>query len=970
MQNPMTFKKKMIATTVASVMAASFSNVTFAQEDSSVEEVLVTGIKASLTRSMDMKREAVGVVDAINSEDIGKMPDSNLAESLQRITGVSIDRSNGEGSKVTVRGFGSNYNMVTLNGRVMPTNSYDSRAFDFGDLASESVSGLEVFKTSKANIASGGIGATINIKTLRPLDAPGLKASVGLKGTHDASVREGDDVTPEVSGLFSNTFADDTIGIALTGSYQERDSSTTGANNQQWNTRKWSATEAAGFGNAGAVIINAPQDGQLFSTPIDYRFTLGDSERTRTNGQLTLQYQPVERIKATVDYTYSENEWYETRIEQSLWFVNARSFAAFDNETVKTPILFTETITNPKDISFARQIFAGVNENEAAGFNVSVDITDDLNLTLDYNSASATNKPNDPRGSELNASVAANVVKTQTIDWSRDLPTMIVSIDDVKGNNNGVLDGADMTTTAGTHNWQSVDNDLEQVRLDGVWTFNESKLQFGVEQRTNEYLGIQKNDCCALMGDWSGANPALVPDTFWTPRDFTKEYSGYNITGSFAGGMDWDFDEVTNWAASQATAGTPGFSGFPDGKFQSRAKVTNMRDIEEEIQAAYVQFHMPGDFNDMPYNLLVGLRYEKTDITSSTLFAAPLRIEWTGDDDFNVPLSNITVPMSRTGNYDHLLPNLDFDINVTDDLKARFSASQTIARPTYNLLRADIGCCSVRGYTASQGNPDLEPLESTNVDISAEWYYSDSSYISLGAYFKDTDKFFSEQSIQQTLFDLRDATKGARAVTATNQLIAEGDPVPNAAEIWDRIMQNVGWTGGPITLLAEPDAPVAVWNVNTPVNNKSAKIHGLEFAVQHMFGESGFGVQANYTTVEGDVEFNNNSLDTQFALVGLSDTANLVGFYENNGWQARVAYNWRDKFLDTTNAYNNEPGYTEEYATIDANVSYEFNDNVTISLEGLNLTGQDKRRHGRTEAQLWRIELYEPRYMLGARYSF
>jgi outer membrane receptor protein involved in Fe transport len=111
-------------------------------------------------------------------------------------------------------------------------------------------------------------------------------------------------------------------------------------------------------------------------------------------------------------------------------------------------------------------------------------------------------------------------------------------------------------------------------------------------------------------------------------------------------------------------------------------------------------------------------------------------------------------------------------------------------------------------------------------------------------------------------------------------------------------------------------------------------------------------------------------LDTQFALVGLSDTANLVGFYENNGWQARVAYNWRDKFLDTTNAYNNEPGYTGEYATVDANISYNFNDNIIISLEGLNLTGEDKRRHGRTEAQLWRIELYEPRYMLGARYNF
>ena len=153
-------------------------------------EIVVTGIRASLREAMNIKRNAEGVVDAISAEDMGKFPDSNLAELLQRITGVSIDRNNGEGQYVTVRGFGPEFNLVTLNGRTMPTSTLgdgvsapSSRAFDFGNLASEGIPAVEVYKTGRAAIPSGGIGSTINIRTTRPLDAPGFKGSVSAKGS-------------------------------------------------------------------------------------------------------------------------------------------------------------------------------------------------------------------------------------------------------------------------------------------------------------------------------------------------------------------------------------------------------------------------------------------------------------------------------------------------------------------------------------------------------------------------------------------------------------------------------------------------------------------------------------------------------------------------------------------------------------------------------------------------------------------
>src|SRR6185503_1742846 len=208
----------------------------FAQTSEPLEEVIVTGIRGSLTSSMNLKRDSQGVVDGIVAEDIGKFPDTNLAESLQRISGVSIDRSAiGEGQRVTVRGVGPDFNLVLLNGRQMPASSIEdttasnSRAFDFANLASESIAGIEVFKTSRASTPTGGIGATINIKTARPLDSPGLRTSFGVKGVYDTSAGnlpsslKGDSITPELSGIFSDTFADDKIGIALSASYQKRD---------------------------------------------------------------------------------------------------------------------------------------------------------------------------------------------------------------------------------------------------------------------------------------------------------------------------------------------------------------------------------------------------------------------------------------------------------------------------------------------------------------------------------------------------------------------------------------------------------------------------------------------------------------------------------------------------------------------------------------------------------------------------
>src|SRR6187397_837839 len=245
-------------------------NPVYAQEQASeeLEEVVVTGLRGSLKASMETKRDALGVVDAINAEDIGKFPDTNLSEALQRITGVSIDRRNGEGAQVTARGFGPQFNLVTLNGRQLPAAdafgngtptgggvSGNSRSFNFANLAAEAINAVEVYKTGRADIATGGIGATINVRTARPLDNDSLMLNLGVKALNDTTNRVDDDFTPELSSIFSYANDDKTFGVGLSANYSKRDSGNSNSTVNDWHIQPWNSTVAANR-DAAPLFVN------------------------------------------------------------------------------------------------------------------------------------------------------------------------------------------------------------------------------------------------------------------------------------------------------------------------------------------------------------------------------------------------------------------------------------------------------------------------------------------------------------------------------------------------------------------------------------------------------------------------------------------------------------------------------------------------------------------------------------------
>ncbi|MFN3305301.1 MAG: TonB-dependent receptor plug domain-containing protein, partial [Roseateles sp.] len=367
-----------------------------------LETVVVTGIRRSLETSVNLKRSSAGLVDGIVAEDIGKFPDTNLAESLSRISGVSIERNNGEGTRITVRGMGPDQNLVLLNGRQMPGSSFDggapaSRSFDFSNLASDGIAALEVYKTSRASSPTGGMGATVNVRTQRPFDIKETIAQIGVKMVNDESARnvpgeqQGKRATPEISGIYSTTSADGTFGIALMGTYQERDSgyaqaavtsgwkSFDGKVDNDWggSNAQWGGLPPASSG----AIKNRPGPNSIYSVPQNLNYAFTGVHRERLNGQVVVQVKPLKDVVATLDYVMSEQKFRQRRNDISAWFNYGGQFGEYQTGSPSSPIIYGETMTN-SDVAMGGSRIQTKIKNQQVGLNVKWKASNALSFDL------------------------------------------------------------------------------------------------------------------------------------------------------------------------------------------------------------------------------------------------------------------------------------------------------------------------------------------------------------------------------------------------------------------------------------------------------------------------------------------------------------------------------------------------------------------------------------------------------------
>ena len=981
----------LIAMYCSGAMAADTANV---GPTDALAEIVVTGLRQSLVTNEAIKRDSSGIVDVITAEDIGKFPDTNLAESIQRIPGVTIDRLNNEGSRVTVRGFGPEFNLVTLNGRSMPGNTGPNtgnatRSFDFENLSADGIAGISVYKTGRADVASGGIGSTINITTARPFDFHEMRATFSAKATDDTSSEVGAKVTPEFSGLFSDTFFDDRVGFLVNGSYSKRNSQEQSANINGWLQNQFGP--GLNSPNLALTNNNTNPDGNNWA-PRNEGWGVIDHQRERVNGQAVLQFKPIDSLVATADYTYTFYKDMNQTHTFGAWF-------DYGLNPISATINPHGTVTNLVDTGSDDSYFATndeiMNQNGSAGLNLKWQASDNIAVELDAHHSTAdsgggalgtnnfgivgqipqsntslnkcfTMGPAFPAGGPC-AGIAAGANQIPTTSWIYAAPYTMSNL--------GTNTIEPLFAQANNTVFRSV---IEEALLDATWKNSDSdsglkSIKAGIDVKRSTTRAESFNSGNFAWGYYNPVDQGLIPANVFT------KVSSCSIVTQFSGGgcgiqvpYFYSFSLANAIAATQG-GGRPNADGTPDGNFpaytfKQNTSPTNDDHIREDTPAPFVQMDFSTTFDGMPFKALAGVRYEKSTVTAQSLQKVPTSIQWNNPTEFSTNYAANASYSDIKTSYSEFLPSLDTSLEVLPGVLLRGSYSKTIARSD---LLSMIGTTSVTNSpkpgsrTATAGNPGLLPYESNNIDLGVEWYYAKGSYVAGNWFTKHVTNFLTQVTTQQPLFGITDPNAGALATKAIAELQAAGT-APSAQNVFAQIVKDTGSLG---PFLGQPGDPLVIWDVTAPTNANKTDIHGFEFSAQHIFGTSGFGAQANWSLPSGGAPWNAQKIGNQFALAGLSRSYNIVGFFEKYGGQIRLAYSHRGAFLAGLNQtdQNNEPVYTAAYGQLDMSASYDITKHFSVLFDAINLTSASSRQYGRYTEQFVAANQGFARYQVGFR---
>jgi iron complex outermembrane recepter protein len=894
-----------------------------------IQEVVVTGLRQSLISAETIKRDSLGIVDAIAPQDIGKLPDANLAESLQRITGVSIDRSGGEGAFVTVRGFGPEFNTVLVNGRQIATPTDPSqasgRAFSFDTLASELVSGVEVYKSAVARLQSGGVGSTINVKTARPFDYSGFK----FAGSTDVNYEENSSkAAPDASFLVSDRFADGRLGILLSGSYQLRKDRLNQAQTDGWIVNG-GTPPAVINGGAGVPITPSNPQGNLF-IPQNFDTKVTFENRQRIGGTLVLQYQANDDLTITADALFSR--FSDTTDARSFghWFTPS-NLSNVVTDANGTAIDLTQSVGMASDFhdkKFDKQTYTGL-----GGINADWKLSDRVELSLDGSFSRARELPNGGAESEL----ALLGYNGQTISYHSDgaiLPYTTGFVQPTTGPNAGVAGGTHpLFQHVMLYRGYGTQDTIGQLRAD-LEIKGDDPNQGLASLKIGGYYSHDNKDT-ALFSNDGGSGCTTCGYNFPSPPGFP--IGVFDAGGNFLSGVSGANRLTTQWLTFDGPSlfnaitlqQPPGFTFAPP-------KV-NDSFVQERVYGGYLEAVFGGSLLDRPFSTVVGVRVENTQETVSGLATQFTGLTKLANDPTQYGVATAgTGTLSSSNSYTDVLPTMSFKWKLTDDFIARFAASQTMTRPTLDQLSPVTTLVTLRpgNFAASSGNPDLKPFRSSNLDISFEYYYGNSNYASVGGFYKNVSNFIV---LNQTTGTVKSASGAA--------------------------------------LLDPASATPAQFTITAPANGQTATVTGVEAAIQHSFWDTGLGVQLNGTYAHSDKTLNPADLTNKFALTGLSNSANAVLFYDKNKIEARMAVNWRDHFLQylsppPLNGAGQAVTQVRARYQLDASAFYHFNKNFAVFAEGENLTNTYVLKFAYYENQFLYAEDSGRRFKLGVRAQF
>ena len=927
------FKKNALAFSVTAAIASAASMPVVAQEadeNAAVTEVIqVTGIRGALQRAQAIKMEETSIVEALSAEDIGKLPDTSIAESLSRLPGLAGERRNGRTSGLSVRGFNENYVATSLNGREL-LGMGDNRGVEFDLYPTEIVSNILVYKTSEAGLLNQGIGGTIDLQTIKPLSA---ESSVTVnanfeKNAEDAGNPDFDNNGHRVSLNFVDQFADDTIGLALTFASME-------SPRQEQHFRAW------GDGNWA-------QDGEG-------NFILGGHDSFTRSAMLereslaaVVQWAPSDDLMIQLDALYIDFTENDARrgLEEGLAWGGPTTTVAVDNGFV------TEAYTD----GFFSVIRNDVREQQAElttfALNVEYNINDDWKATFDYSTGQVDKEITDVESYSGTGRAGIDGRPLPARSWTMNggLPTFGPHPDATAFPAVDLTD-ASLITLAGPQPWGG---SLAPVaRFQGNPDFAPNTAQDGFVNQPifDEELDTFRVDIEGLV-EWS---------------IFTKFQAGINYSdrtkskvnnGAYLTSPRWpDADPIPevlgvadlSWLGLEGVLAYDSLALYNSGYYISTdaanletGRLADTYIVEEEVTTIFAKLDIDTEIGDVYVRGNIGLQYVDTDQSASGFSVV------TGPDLFVD-----AVAVNDGISYSDLLPSLNLSFELAENQFIRVGASKIQSRARMDDMRPNnnasfnFAAGSQFNWSGSAGNARLKPLEANQFDLSYENYFADDGY-----FHKDLTNWHGDGSIISSFEELYIPGFHGR-------LDADGNLIP----------------------LTTPEDFIG----QTTFTEDGAKgsVEGYELQASLAFGTfhdslEGFGMFASATFLDGELEFEDGG--TGF-VPGLSDeTYSLTLYYENAGWEFRVAGTKRDEFSTETRGLSLALAETRGAGStlVDAQIGYDFSESgiewlqgLRVTLQGQNLTDEDDITFANGDTrQIVTSSTFGANYLLGFNYSF
>jgi iron complex outermembrane receptor protein len=871
-----------------------------------VDTIIVSGVRASLGRAVDLKRSAGTVQDSISAIELGKFPDDNVADSLSHITGVAISRTaGGEGQKVSIRGLGPEYTLTTFNDRILATDGA-GRDFAFDVLPSDVISGADVIKGAQASLSEGAIGGLVNLRSASPFDQRGQQAIARFEGDRNLmSELNG----YKFSGVYSNTFADDTFGVLLGVVYAQRKDRTDIAGNDGGWTRNADPNDLSWqWGNAWGGSIDPNGNGLLDEDeygligPGQFRVGSVLEEKKRRAITAKLEWHPNEDVKITLDGLKTRLDSPQVGFQQSYYPLFAPE--RWTDMTIEDGIVTGFTMENPDPEMAMNPELLNVTEHRVVdtdlyGLNGQWTVSDKLTLTGDvYRSTSKRYSG----GQDTYVVLRMNQANTARIELSgQAVPDVSINFDDGREFINGLAQGEFGPSDFNTHYMElrgdDIVDEINGATVGGRFDFSDKgfkALKFGVQYTDRKKTrDLVNNTLSGGANYYSGGDAINVEDlgndvishSFSLPH-FMNEV-GSNFPRTFLA-----FDVPNYLAALEAYDGTPRPSGGTYDYSNAAAEWNQMESyrVTEKTTGIYLQADLGGE----RWSADVGVRFVNTKTTAQAWDSEILDIEELGPFNYVATYAD-PAPITQDGDYNFVLPSANFTWRFTDELQLRVGAAKTMARPPVDKLAPSNTTASITWGEFTQvysGNVDLQPYSAKQGDISLEWYFAENSIVNVATFYKRIE----------------------------NQITTSWEP-----------NVDIGVPGFP-------------FNITRPINGDYAKVHGYEVGAQHFFG-NGFGLRAQYTRnwSKSFVPGSDGEL-IERPLEGIAPSVySMSALYEKGPISLGVTADHTDGFVTAINVLGE--GYNEQADSITwltEHASYNINDMFTVTLQGQNLLDEEQ----------------------------